>query len=277
MTGSCYVSDLFYYPVKSLKGINVDTAKLDSFGISNDRRFMLINDENKFVTQRTHPQISQLDVSLNLSVYNIIETVNIFTESTGVLSFGIELFDDLSAKQVKVVVWNDSVDAVVLRNKDTERLSEFLGLSVRLAYMPESSFRQIDRQYFSEDKRVSFADGYPLLLTSEASLKDLNGRLRSPVSMANFRPNIVISGGISAYAEDAWSRLMIGDVIFELVKPCSRCVVTTIDVHGKKSLDKEPLKTLSQYRKNDFGICFGQNLVHLSGGEIRRGDLVSFE
>jgi len=95
--------------------------------------------------------------------------------------------------------------------------------------------------------------------------------------MTNFRPNIVISGGISAFAEDSWERITIGDITFELVKPCSRCVVTTIDINGLKSADQEPLRTLGRYRKNEFGICFGQNLVHLSQGEIRKGDLVTFE
>ena len=174
-------------------------------------------------------------------------------------------------------VWGDSVVSRVLNAQHTEKISNFLGVNARLAFMPDSSFRQIDRQFFSEDKRVSFADGYPFLLTSEASLADLNSRLHVPVSMKNFRPNIVISGGVSAYAEDVWQRVIIGEITFELVKPCSRCIMTTINEKGQKSESREPLKTMAQYRKNEFGICFGQNLVHLSPGKIRVGDLVTFE
>lgn len=277
MNSSCYVSDLFYYPIKSFKGISVDSALVDDFGICNDRRFMLVNDEGMFITQRTHPQLSQLSASLKQSPSNSILSLTIFSGDMGVLNFDIEEFRRLSENQSKVVIWNDSVAAIVLKNKQTERLSEFLDINVRLGYMPDSSFRQVDRQYFSEDKRVSFADGYPFLLTSEVSLSDLNSRLVKPIPMTNFRPNVVISGGISAFAEDDWKRMTIGDISFELVKPCSRCVMTTINPLGVKSEDKEPLKTLSKYRKNEFGICFGQNLVHLSQGEIRKGDLVTFE
>tara|TARA_R110001592_G_scaffold171325_1_gene409604 strand:- start:4684 stop:5514 length:831 start_codon:yes stop_codon:yes gene_type:complete len=276
MSSSCYVSGLYYYPVKSLKGISLESAEIDEFGIRYDRRFMLIDDKHKFVTQRTHPLLSQLSVTTSLSSSNDLNTINIHSKSFGILSFNMNQFS-LDADITNVVVWGDSVEAVVLKNKETQCLSEFLGLNVRIVYMPASSFRQIDRQYYSEDKRVSFADGYPFLLTSEASLKDLNARLDQAVPMSRFRPNIVVSGGMSAYAEDNWKRLVIGDISFEMVKPCSRCVMTTIDSNGLKSVDKEPLKTLSQYRKNDFGICFGQNLVHLSKGEIRIGDVVTFE
>ena len=277
MTSSCFVSGLYCYPIKSLKGVSLDHAEIDDFGIRNDRRFMLIDDNNQFVTQRTHPQLALLSVTASFSKSNELASINISSSSFGHLNFNVDEFSGLEASLYNVVIWSDSVEAVILNNKETQCLSEFLGLNVRLAYMSGSSFRQIDRQYYSEDKRVSFADGYPFLLTSEASLKDLNSRLSLPVSMVNFRPNIVISGGISAYAEDAWKRMIIGDIAFELVKPCSRCVMTTINSNGLKSDNKEPLKTLSKYRKNDFGICFGQNLVHLSQGEIRKGDVVTFE
>ena len=225
MSSSCYVSGLYYYPVKSLKGISLESAEIDEFGIRYDRRFMLIDDKHKFVTQRTHPLLSQLSVTTSLSSSNDLNTINIHSKSFGILSFNMNQFS-LDADITNVVVWGDSVEAVVLKNKETQCLSEFLGLNVRIVYMPASSFRQIDRQYYAEDNR---------------------------------------------------KRLVIGDISFEMVKPCSRCVMTTIDSNGLKSVDKEPLKTLSQYRKNDFGICFGQNLVHLSKGEIRIGDVVTFE
>lgn len=277
MSSSCYVSDLFFYPVKSCKGIRLDRAVLDEFGICHDRRFMFVDDNHKFITQRSHPQLSQLQASLKLSPNNSILTLIISSDEVGELVFELQEFECAVNGLSKVVVWNDTVSAYILKNQYTQRISEFLNTNVSLAYMPESTFRQVDREYFSEDKRVSFADGYPFLLTSEASLKDLNSKLLQPVPMTNFRPNIVISGGISAFSEDNWSRIFIGDIVFELVKPCSRCVMTTINLKGEKSSNKEPLITLGQYRKNNFGICFGQNLIHLSEGVVRKGDLVSFE
>ena len=165
MNSSCHVSDLFYYPVKSFKGISIDATLVDGFGICNDRRFMLVNDEGKFITQRTHPQLSQLNASVLQSPSNSIVSLSIFSDAIGVMNFDIKEFSSSTNSHSKVVIWNDSVSAVVLKNKHTKRLSEFLNVNVRLAYMPESSFRLVDRQYFSEDKRVGFADGYPFLLT----------------------------------------------------------------------------------------------------------------
>lgn len=279
MTSACHVSGLLTYPVKSLGGISKDECYIDDFGFAYDRRFMLIDDNNKFVTQRTHPKLALLVVNEVLASDGSLSAFEISSEQAPFprIIFPMSLYEEKAAYVCQVVVWGDSVSAKVLDSTHTKNISEFLGLNVCLAFMPTSSFRQVDRQFFSEDKRVSFADGYPFLLTSEVSLADLNARLEHPVSMKNFRPNIIISNGISAYAEDDWKRITIGDITFELVKPCSRCVMTTVTESGEKSESREPLKTLSQYRKNEFGICFGQNLVHLSNGVIRVGDLVSFE
>lgn len=276
------MSGLFTYPVKSLRGISKDEFTVDDFGFAFDRRFMLIDDDNKFVTQRTHPKLSLVSVRLISNPDNLLDAIELTikdsdSEPLSRTVFPMVLFEGNMSNNCEVSVWADVVLSKVLDSVYTEKLSQFLGVNVRLSFMPNSSFRQIDREFFSEDKRVSFADGYPFLLTSEASLIDLNSRLEQPVSMRNFRPNIVISGGISAYAEDVWQRVTIGDIAFELVKPCSRCVMTTVSERGIKSDNREPLKTLSQYRRNEFGICFGQNLVHLSKGTIRVGDLVSFE
>lgn len=276
------MSGLFTYPVKSLKGISNNEFTVDAFGFAYDRRFMFVDDNNKFVTQRTHPKLSLISARLLLGSDNLAEALELTVHDSGVLPqsqtvFPMTLFEEGVSNFCEVSVWSDVVSSKVLDPIYTKKISDFLGVRVRLSFMPDSSFRQIDREFFSEDKRVSFADGYPFLLTSEASLTDLNSRLEQPVSMRNFRPNIVISGGVSAYAEDVWQRVVIGDITFELVKPCSRCIMTTVNDRGIKSDNREPLKTLSQYRRNEFGICFGQNLVHLTQGTIRVGDLVSFE
>ena len=277
MLSSCHVSDIIYYPVKSLKGIHVQEADVDDFGLVNDRRFMLIDANDKFVTQRTHPKLALIEVQLQEEGSGRLARLTLSSPMFTSLTISFSDFIENKQNPFKVVVWGEQVDALVLQNQATDVLSGFLGEPVRLAYMPASSFRQIDRQFFSEDKRVSFADGYPFLLVSEASIQDLNTRLAEPVSSTNFRPNIVIAGDISPYAEDVTQRITIGEISFEMVKPCSRCIMTTINAAGEKSHDKEPLKTLSTYRLNEFGICFGQNLVHLTQGKIRVGDEVSFE
>lgn len=273
---ACYISDLIFYPVKSLKGISLDEALIDDFGILHDRRFMFIDEKDKFITQRTRPELALLTVSLLINTKQL-SGLQISSDLFGSIEFNMEEFSLNNAQKVNVSVWGDCVEALVIDNKNTRIISEYTGQHVRLAYMPSSSFRQIDREFFSEDKRVSFADGYPFLLISQESVADLNSRLKKSVSVENFRPNIVISGGISAYAEDEFKRMIVGDMMFEFVKPCSRCIMTTVDELGQKSADKEPLKTLSTYRKNNVGICFGQNLVHLNQGTLRKGDLVYFE
>jgi len=253
------VTELIYYPVKSLGAISVSEIALDQFGVQNDRRFMFIDQNAKFVSQRTHPRLSFLSASL---------------EPGGVVVTGGELAScffpyDAFVDDVNVSIWSDTVAVKAIDVSFSVELSEWLGMSVRMVYMPESCVRQVDRDFFSQDQNVSFADAFPLLLTNSASLNDLNGKLEQAVPMSRFRPNIVFSGD-QAFQEDEWRYVTIGSVRFDLVKPCSRCGMTTIDRSGK--VGKEPLKTLAGYRKNEFGVCFGQNLVHRSCGVIKIGD-----
>jgi len=255
------VTELFYYPVKSLSGVSVSSVELDEFGIKNDRRFMFVDDDNKFVSQRTVPKLSQLSASVDAG------KLQIKGDNIGVLNFCLDGFK----KNEPVRIWSDLVEALIVDDDDTAVISQFLGKSVRLAFMPDSSFRQVDREYYSADKRVGFADGFPFLLTNRASLKDLNIRLQEPVSMGRFRSNIIFSGN-HAYQEDTWLKIKIGDIPFDVVKPCSRCVMTTINQFGEKG--KEPLKTLASYRKNEYGVCFGQNMVHKALGRISVGDML---
>ena len=138
--------------------------------------------------------------------------------------------------------------------------------------MPADTIRPVNPAYGRPGDHVSFADGYPALLASEASLADLNSRLAAPVPMNRFRPNLVVDG-TEAFAEDGWSRIRIGEVVFRVVKPCDRCVVTTIDQKTGKA-GKEPLRTLSRYRKKDGKVYFAQNLIPDAPGTLRRGDPV---
>jgi len=256
---------LFYYPVKSMKGLSSQELEFDHVGPMWDRRFMLVDEAGKFVTQRKYPQMSQLDAQVSP------KGLLLSHQSFGRVSIDIGAF----TQSAEVKVWSDEVSALSCPPSQTRALSDYLGVDVRLVWMAPESFRQVDREFFDAPRQVSFADGFPVLLTNTASLDDLNERLCSkgepPVSMNRFRPNIVVSGR-QAFEEDAWLELKVGEVKFAVVKPCSRCVMTTIDERGEKG--REPLSTLSTYRRNDFGVCFGQNLVPLNEGRIRMNDVV---
>ncbi|MDX1452922.1 MAG: MOSC domain-containing protein [Oleiphilaceae bacterium] len=256
---SLRVQSLFYYPVKSLQSVSVNAIDLDEFGPRYDRRFMFVSEDGTFVTQRQEPALSQWSASFDGDCL-------VLKHADQSWQFPLSSF----SVSMPVKVWGDGVLGLKT-DRDLREISEKLCRKVNLVYMPDSCFRQVDRAFFASDQRVSFADGFPILLTNTASLEDLNERLKHPVEMWRFRPNLVVEGA-EPYEEDGWSEIQIGEIHLRVVKPCSRCVMTTIDQHGQKG--KEPLATLATYRKNDFGVCFGQNLVQLSQGNIRVGDEV---
>ncbi|MBJ6138037.1 MOSC domain-containing protein [Marinobacter litoralis] len=257
------VLSLFIYPVKSLAGIAVPNLELDDFGPSGDRRWMIVDKLGKFVTQRRLPRLALIGVRLNAGV------VSISIPEQG------EFALVATSEQQQVTVWRDQVLASEAQQDVNDALSRFCGEPLRMVYMPDSTFRRVDPERVAEVRRVGFADGFPFLLANAASLDELNGRLAQAVDIRRFRPNIVISGA-APWNEDSWRSLTVGDVRFRVVKPCSRCVLTTVDPDtGQKDSNTEPLKTLSHYRKTEDGVIFGQNAVHEGVGRISVGDSVS--
>lgn len=249
------VQSLYIYPVKSLAGIPMPYLELDDFGPSGDRRWMIVDAQGKFVTQRRLPKLALIGVVLDDGVV----TIEIPGQGDFVLTPAIE--------QQQVTVWRDQVFASSAQHVANEPL--------RLVYMPDSTFRRVDPDRVADVRRVGFADGFPFLVANTASLDELNGRLAQRVDMRRFRPNIVISGA-GPWAEDEWRELNIGGVSFRVVKPCSRCVLTTVDPDtGEKNPNTEPLKTLAGYRKTPDGVIFGQNAVHEGRGRVVVGDSVS--
>jgi uncharacterized protein YcbX len=169
-------------------------------------------------------------------------------------------------------VWDDTCSATWLGQKAAEWFSEFLGMACSLVHMASDTVRPADPALAPGGTRVSFADGFPFLLISEASLADLNRRLAEPLPMNRFRPNLVVAGG-EPYQEDSWTRIEIGGIGLQVVKPCGRCLVTTTDqITGERG--KEPLRTLATYRKRDGEVMFGQNVLHEAPGHLRIGDPV---
>src|ERR1700752_1875777 len=255
------VSSLIYYPIKACRGFDVDSAMVERMGLQNDRRMMVVTPEGGHLTQREHPRLALVTPKLNEGM------VTLSAPNYDSIQFGIQS----SGTSYPVDIWKSKgVQAINQGDEAAQWFSDWLGTSVRLVHIADEYKRLVEGEYaVNVDDHTGFADGYPILLTSEEGLQDLNTRLESPVPMNRFRPNIVVTGG-AAYAEDTWNRIRVGDVELAVVKPNARCVVTTID---KDTLErsKEPLKTLEKYRRHKLGAIFGQNVIPLNEGRIRLG------
>ena len=248
------LSQINIYPIKSLGGISVETATVEPRGLQYDRRWMLVDESGQFMTQRTFAGMALLQVSL------LPEGLEVRHKHKDISPLLIP-FEPATDNLIQVQVWDDVCAAVEVSNLANKWFTEALERFARLVYMPETTQRQADLEYAATGDVVSFADAYPILLIGENSLADLNSRLSQPVPMNRFRPSLVFTGG-APFAEDTWRHFRIGDLSFRGVKPCGRCVVTTIDQDtGQKS--QEPLRTLATYRtppgKNK--ILFGQNVI----------------
>ncbi|WP_206486456.1 YcbX family protein [Thalassotalea sp. G2M2-11] len=254
-------SSLHIYPIKSSAGIALSNAWVDSYGFSFDRRFVVTDTSGQFITARTEPSLCL--VQANLTPTGLILTA----PNMPILEIN---YGEFSQYYSEVTVWNDQIASQHCHHDYDAWFSEYLGRSCQLHYFGKQSTRRVKHS----DKQLGFADGYPLLLISQASLDDLNQRLgQDAVTMAQFRPNIVVAN-TEPFAEDGWKKIRIGEVTFEVVKPCSRCVFTTVDPHSAKPHQaQQPLATLKQYRQVASGdVMFGQNLIALNQGQIKQGD-----
>lgn len=263
---SMKLTEINIYPIKSTRRIALQQSEVLPRGLPWDRRWMLVDSEGRFVTARKHPRLAMVQTRVG-------ET-SLYVQGPGMPSIEVPLYP-LDGERVAVQIWRDRCEALATSPEADAWFSDYLGMPVRLVQLTDDLHRGVDPAYGRPGDEVSFADGFPLLLISEASLADLNTRLEHPVEMRRFRPNVVVAGA-EPYAEDAWRRIRIGDVEFEGVKACSRCIFTTIDPDtGEKDPAMEPLRTLGTYRRRpEGGVYFGQNLVPRSGGVIRVGDRV---
>jgi len=260
------VSQLNIYPIKSTAGILLNQAQVKPLGLTYDRRWMLVNNEGHFITGRQYPQLTQIRTQ--------IEHEQLIVNAPNMPQLHVPLNLQTTATQ-PVKVWRDHCTATSMPQEINQWFSGYLGIDCQLVHMSEDYIRATDRQYSQDGDRVSFADGFPLLLISEASLDDLNQKLQNPVTMVNFRPNIVVSG-CDAFTEDHWTHFRIGNIAFEGVKGCSRCIFTTVNpITGTFDPTREPLKTLSTFRRRpEGGVFFGQNLIPRSQGIIQVGDKI---
>lgn len=255
------ISGIHVYPLKACRGISVGRARVTDRGLEHDRRWMIADARGRFVSQRERSELALVTVVLQPHGYFIEAPERPRLELPFELARG---------KRVQASVWSSSVWGLA-HPTASEWFSEFLGEDCRVLYMPQESHRTVSNRY----DLVSFADGYPLLMISEASLEELNRRSSEAMSMARFRPNLVVSGG-PAHFEDELESFSVGDVRFDAPKLCDRCVVTTIDPETGRT-GPEPLKTLATYRRWDQKVWFGTNLVPQNQGMLELGQRLEGE
>ncbi|MBX2946547.1 MAG: MOSC domain-containing protein [Cyclobacteriaceae bacterium] len=258
------LSEIWIYPIKSLGGIRLDKAIVLPKGLEHDRRWMLVDEQNRFITQREHPELALFQLTINNKQLTILHQAN--QQS---VQFNINTH---STYAETVTIWDDQVQAFEVDQTISKWFSDQLKMKCRLMHFPETNSRPVDTAYAIKNDQVSLADGYPFLIIGQSSLDDLNKRLPDPISMQRFRPNFVFTGG-DPYEEDHWKNFTIGEVKFVGVKNCSRCVLTTVDPKtGIKG--KEPLQTLSTYRKRNNKIYFGHNVLAVTKGVVHAGDTI---
>ena len=255
------LSNLTYYPIKACRGFDVAESQVERMGLANDRRMMVVTPSGKFLTQREYPRLALVTPTVKNGM------VTLSAPNFDSLQFGIQS----TGTPTPVEVWKSKdVSAIDQGEESAQWLSDWLGVSVRLVHVADGFKRKLNPEYaVHADDHTGFADGYPILIISEESLQDLNSKLDSAVPMNRFRPNIVIKG-CEPFAEETWKRIRIGGVEMALVKPCARCVVTTID-KDTLAKSKEPLKTLSSYRMQELGAIFGVNVIPLNEGVVKVG------
>lgn len=258
------VTQLYIYPIKSLAGIKIQSAKAEEMGFENDRRWMLIDEENQFITQRDYPNLSQFypeikDDRIEISHYGSTHEF---------------LIDESLDEPIFSKVWDDESKVVEVNKETSKWFSEALGFSCKLVKIIKNGDRKHNSSRLNQTLNVSLADGYPYLLIGSKSFDQLNEKLKEKITIQRFRPNIVISS-VVAHEEDFFDTFQIGNVKFKNVKPSGRCVMVNNDPKTGIVL-KEPLKTLSTYRTSNNNVFFGINMLCLNEGTIAVGDVLSF-
>ncbi|WP_030023677.1 MOSC domain-containing protein [Streptomyces monomycini] len=264
-----FLQAIHRYPVKSVAGSGPGEAVVEPWGLAGDRRWMLVDSELRFISQRARPRLATAAAAELPDGGVRLTAPDMPPLTVGVPEPGAT---------VTVKVWVDKVEAVPASGAAAEWFSTYLGAPVRLVHLDEPARRRpTDPAYARPGETVSFADGFPLHLTTTASLDALNALVaqgdhaqEGPLPMNRFRPNVVVDG-TAPWDEDAWQRIRIGEVVFRVVKPCGRCLMTITDQRtGQRG--KEPLRTLARHRRVGNQLLFGQNLIPEGTGTLRVGD-----
>ena len=257
------LSGLYVYPIKSCGGVALESATVSATGLRHDRRWMLVDEAGESISQRRLLRMALISVRFGPE--------RLIVGAPGMPELEVPLQPE-TGDRVSVCVWGDAGHGVPVGDEADRWFGEFLVFPCRLIYKPDEDIRLVDSAYAKDGDQVGFADAFAFHLISAASLDDLNGRLRVPVPMNRFRPNLVVRG-CEPYAEDRWGLVRVGAVAFRAAEPCPRCAVTTVgQMTGARG--KEPLRTLATYRDSDERVLFGRYLIHGSPGTLRVGDPV---
>ncbi len=265
-----HVSAIYTYPIKSCAGLTHQTVSFDKFGPAWDRRWVVTDSDGMFYTQRELPAMALIQPTF--------ENGSLKLTAPGMSPISVSLETERGASR-SVRVWKDTCEAWDEGDALAQWFSDYLKVDARLFRMADDFVRPVNKDYAPYPAQVGFADGYPALIVSESSLDNLNQRLiergNEAIPMKRFRPNIVITDS-EPFAEDTWREAQIGTMTFDLVKPCARCVMTTVDPATGTVPDKaEPLATLNTFRKQDHGVMFAQNSIHRAPGTLNVGDVVN--
>ena len=254
------LSQIFVYPIKSARGIAVDETPVGISGPFQDRRWMLVDNDGLFLSQRRLPRMALIAPRF--------EDSDLVVEAPHMPPLVIRSWSG-EGELIPVRLWQDQLQLPHPNRQYSEWFSSYLGQPCRLVYLPPTIVRPVEPPYHHPNWHVSLADGYPLLLVTQASLDLLNERLPTPVTMERFRPNLVIAGA-AAHEEDGWRRLRIGIVEIAVVKPCARCSIVLVNPStGERGV--EPLQTLARYRRNPQKVFFAQNALVTTPGPLRTG------
>lgn len=261
---SSKLAAIILYPVKSLGGIELERSRVTSQGLQGDRRWVIVDDQGQFLSQRSHPSLALVQVR--------VQGLDLHLKAPGQES--LVLKPPVDGPRAPVTIWKDTVEAAMGSELATAWFSSYLGQTCRVAFMDDACRRRTALPADLPEQLVSFADGFPCLITSTGSLDLLNTKLKVPVPMNRFRANLVVTG-CAPHQEDTWEVFRIGGAVFRAVKPCSRCSVPTIDqATGQPSETQEPLRTLASYRSQPGGVMFGMNLIVEEEGDLEVGDTV---
>lgn len=270
--GELTLTEIWIYPIKSLGGIQLSSANVFEKGLQFDRRWMLVDETHSFMTQRVYSKMALFKQSIQgekLTITKIDPTNDLRPKIT------IDLNKPAFGPTIESKVWENDVLVQEVDRQVSEWFTDQLGMKCKLVFFPESNSRPVDEKYRIGDEHVGLADAYPFLIIGQSSLDDLNTRLKSPVPMNRFRPNFVFSGG-EPYEEETWRNFKVGQNRFVGVKPCARCVLTTVN-QDTAFKGTEPLATLSTYRRKDAKVLFGQNVVAIDHGYVKVGDTILVE
>ena len=264
------LSSIHIYPMKSCAPVTRESAEVHRRGLAGDRRWMVVDAQDRFLTGRQQPRLTLIRAT------HVGDDDALHLAAPGMADLRVDA--PRAGARIVSAVWGARVTPLLAAAAAHEWVSTLLGMPCRLVHMDAQCIRPMkakyDGRYGTDDDEVSFADGFPVLLISQAALDQLNLKLASPVPMLRFRPNLVVAG-TTPHAEDAWRRVRVGAVEFDVLKACTRCVFTTVDfTQGRFDPSGEPLRTLLTYRRSPQGVTFGQNLIARGFGVVRRGDPV---